>query len=120
MSGSLPISKPMMLPRGSFASAVLAHSAACCGVAVTRFRSRMMRTPNRVTIWLTSDSHVGVSSNAHSGFSLVGAHTDCAAESPPIRSTSGPLGVICASTRPSRSSCLAHTGIVQYSVERPR
>jgi hypothetical protein len=75
MSGSLPISNPMMLPRGNFRSAVRAHRAASAGVAVSRLRSRISLTWKRFTIWLTWLSHDGVNSYTHSGISLFGDHT---------------------------------------------
>ena len=125
MSGSLPTSKPMMLPRGSEVSAACAQVAAVSGVSVTRLRSTISLTRSRSTRLRSCARNAGVTANAHPGILLVvffGIQNEWSAESPPIRSTSGPLPGTCSSesTRSNTGMLRSNRGSAQYSVDSPK
>ena len=124
-SGSLPTSNPMMLPRGSEVSAARAQVAAVSGVSVIRFRSTINLTGSFLTRVRSCDRNVGVTANAHAGILRLvffGIQNEWSAESPPIRSTSGPLPGTCSSeiTRSNTAMLRSNSGSAQYSVDRPK
>ena len=65
-----------------------------------------------------------MTANAHDGMLLgfFGIQNEWSAESPPIRSTSGPLPGTCRSeiTRSSTGMSRSKIGSAQYSVDRPK
>ena len=65
-----------------------------------------------------------MTANAHAGIVLgfLGIQNEWSAESPPMRSTSGPLPGTCRSesTRSNTGMLRSNRGSAQYSVDRPK
>ena len=80
------------------------------------------RTRSRRTSARSRDRKVGVRANAQDGMRFgFGAQNEWSAESPPIRSTSGPSPCACSidSPRSYTGVLRSNSGSPQYSVERP-